>query len=71
MRLNKLNGLNELNEFGERRPRFQKLLSHKYFYYPFGYLPLDATIISMVHKNQPQLAVGICVAPNAVVRMIK
>jgi hypothetical protein len=34
-------------------------------------LPLDDTTISMVQSRGPQLAVEICVAPNAVVRTIK
>jgi hypothetical protein len=35
---------------------------------PVQLLLLDATIISVVHKSQPLLDVGLCVAPNAAVR---
>jgi hypothetical protein len=48
----------------------QNTLIHKRFYYPASYLFLDATILCMVQIFQP-LSVGICVAPNAVVRTIK
>jgi hypothetical protein len=39
--------------------------------YPSGYIHLDAPTISMLQICEPQLAVDICVAPNAVVRTIR
>jgi hypothetical protein len=38
---------------------------------PIQLLILDATINGVVQNREPQLAVGLCVAPNAVVRTIK
>jgi hypothetical protein len=49
----------------------QHLGIEQHNYYPASYFRLDAPIIGMVQILRPQLAVELCVAPNAVVRMTK